>query len=319
MNCLVTGGAGFIGSNLVEGLLERGAKVRVVDNLSTGDLANLAAVKDRIEVRNVDIRQAEEMAAACRGIDTVFHLAAMPSVPRSIEDPMTSFQVNAAGTLNVMMAAKAAGVRRVVYSASSSAYGDTPTLPKIETMAPNPKSPYAADKLHGENLCRVFTSAYGLECVALRYFNIFGPKQKPDSAYAAVIPRFIDAFTKGQSPTIYGDGEQSRDFTFVKNAVRANILAAERPNAAGQVFNIGNGVRTTLNELLKIIAAEMGVSPKATYAPERAGDVKHSLADIGRARDVLGYTPDVSLSAGLKQTVAWFLSLRGAARDKERV
>ncbi|HYC79021.1 MAG TPA: SDR family oxidoreductase [Planctomycetota bacterium] len=306
MKCLVTGGAGFIGSNLVDALVARGDDVRVFDNFSTGERSNLAGVARAIETVEGDLRDVEAVRAACRGRDVVFHLAAMPSVPRSIEDPATSFDVNVRGTFHVFAAAREAGVTRVVYSASSSAYGDTPTLPKIESMPPAPKSPYAADKLYGETLCRVYSGVYGMECAALRYFNIFGPRQRPDSAYAAVIPRFVDAFRRGERPTIYGDGEQSRDFTFVANAVRANLLAAERDGLGGRVFNVGNGVRTTLNELLRVIAVEMGTKPDARYEPERAGDVKHSLADIGLARRELGYQPAVSLEEGLKATVAWF-------------
>jgi nucleoside-diphosphate-sugar epimerase len=280
--------------------------VRVLDNLSTGIPSNLDGARAKIDFREGDLRDAATVRAACAGVDVVFHLAAMPSVPRSIEDPATSFDVNARGTFNVFAEARAAGVKRVVYSASSSAYGDTPTLPKIETMPPSPKSPYAADKLYGESLCRVYASVYGMECAALRYFNIFGPRQRPDSAYAAVIPKFVDALVAGGKPTIYGDGEQSRDFTFVANAVHANLQAAKRTGLGGRVFNVGNGVRTTLNELLRLIARELGVAAAAEYAPERLGDVKHSLADIGLARSALGYDPRVSLAEGLAQTVAWF-------------
>jgi UDP-glucose 4-epimerase len=311
MKCLVTGGAGFIGSHLVDALVARGATVRVFDNLSTGDRANLAGVEGRYEFVRDDLRDAAAVRRACAGRDVVFHLAAMPSVPRSIEDPETSFQVNAHGSFNVFAGARAEGVKRVVYSASSSAYGDTPTLPKVETMPPSPKSPYAADKLYGETLCRVGATVYGMECAALRYFNIFGPRQRPDSAYAAVIPKFVDAFTAGSRPTIYGDGEQSRDFTFVANAVDANVRASRATGLGGRTFNVGNGVRTTLNELLRLVAAQLGVPAAADYAPERVGDVRHSLADIGLAREVLGYEPGVSLADGLQQTVAWFLSLRG--------
>jgi UDP-glucose 4-epimerase len=311
MKCLVTGGAGFIGSHLVDALVARGATVRVFDNLSTGDRANLAGVEGRYEFVRDDLRDAAAVRRACAGRDVVFHLAAMPSVPRSIEDPETSFQVNAHGSFNVFAGARAEGVKRVVYSASSSAYGDTPTLPKVETMPPSPKSPYAADKLYGETLCRVGATVYGMECAALRYFNIFGPRQRPDSAYAAVIPKFVDAFTAGSRPTIYGDGEQSRDFTFVANAVDANVRASRATGLGGRTFNVGNGVRTTLNELLRLVAAQLGVPAAADYAPERVGDVRHSLADIGLAREVLAYEPGVSLADGLRQTVAWFLSLRG--------
>lgn len=308
MKCLVTGGAGFIGSNLVEALVERGDEVCVVDNLSTGFESNLEGVRRRIDFRQVDLRDATAVNAAAIGASVVFHLGAMPSVPRSIEDPITSFDVNARGTLNVLLAARDAGVRRVVFSGSSSAYGDTPTLPKIETMAPAPKSPYAADKIAGENMCRVFHGAYGLETVVLRYFNIFGPRQRPDSAYAAVIPRFIDALVRGEPAQINGDGEQSRDFTYVRNAVEANLLAATAPGAPGGTFNVGNGERTTINEILAAIGVELGLPARATYGPDRVGDVRDSLADITRAREILGYRPAVGLAAGLKKTVAWFRS-----------
>jgi nucleoside-diphosphate-sugar epimerase len=234
----------------------------------------------------------------------VFHLAAMPSVPRSLDDPVTSFEINARGSLNVFLAARNQHVKRVVYSASSSAYGDTVELPKVERMAPQPKSPYAADKLYGEYLCRVFTEAYGLPCVALRYFNVFGPRQRPDSAYADVIHKFVDAMLRNERPTIFGDGEQSRDFTYIDNAVSANLLAAEAPGGPGRVFNVGNGSRTTLNELLRLIAQECGAKPLAIHAEARRGDVKHSQADIALAREHLGYAPLVALEEGLKHTVA---------------
>ncbi len=312
MKCLVTGGAGFIGSHLVDSLVKSGASVRVFDNLSTGFESNLADVRAGVEFVKDDVRDAGSVRRACRDRDVVFHLAAMPSVPRSIEDPMTSFEVNVRGSCNVFAGARAEGVKRVVYSASSSAYGDTPTLPKIETMPPLPKSPYAADKLYGEMLARVYSTVYGMECAALRYFNIFGPRQRPDSAYAAVIPKFTAALVSGETPVIFGDGEQSRDFTFVANAVQANLKASRGEGLQGRVFNVGNGVRTTLNELLRLVAAELGLPPRVRYEPERLGDVKHSLADIGLARAAFGYEPAVSLAAGLKQTVAWFRSGPGA-------
>jgi nucleoside-diphosphate-sugar epimerase len=306
MRCLVTGGAGFIGSHIVEALAGRGDAVTVFDNLSTGFEENLAGVLPRVTLMREDLRDESALDRACREVDVVFHLAAMPSVPRSLDDPITSFEINARGTLNLFLAARNRRVRRVVYSASSSAYGDTVELPKVETMPPQPKSPYAADKLHGENLCRVFTEAFALPCVALRYFNVFGPRQRPDSAYAAVIPKFTDAFMRCDKPTIFGDGEQSRDFTFIANAVSANLLAAEAPRAPGRVLNVGNGTRTTLNQLLRLIARECGVAPDATYAPPRKGDVLHSQADIRAAREVIGYSPDVGLEEGLRRTVAWF-------------
>ncbi len=311
MKALVTGGAGFIGSHICDALVARGDSVVVLDNFATGREDNLAHLAGRIDLRRGDIRRPEDLASAVAGCDVVFHLAAMPSVPRSVEDPITSFDVNAAGTVNVLNAARLGGVRRVVYSASSSAYGDTPTLPKIESMPPNPLSPYAADKLHGENAARVFFLCYGLETVVLRYFNVFGPRQRPDSAYAAVIPKFTDAFVSGREPVIYGDGEQSRDFTYIANVVAANLLAASAPGAPGRVFNVGNGCRTTLNELLKLIAQRCGVPAKARYEAVRAGDVKHSLADIEAARSILGYDPPVDLATGLDATVKWFRAADG--------
>ncbi len=306
MKALVTGGAGFIGSHICDALVARGDEVVVFDNFATGLESNLEHLAGKIRIHRGDVRKASDLAAAIGGCEVVFHLAAMPSVPRSVEDPVTSFEVNAMGTLNVLNAARLHGVRRVVYSGSSSAYGDTPTLPKIESMAPNPLSPYAADKLHGENAARVFHLCYGLETVTLRYFNVFGPRQRPDSAYAAVIPKFTDCFVNGREPVIFGDGEQSRDFTFVRNVVTANLLAASAKGASGRIFNVGNGVRTTLNELLRQIADLCGVKASARYEPVRAGDVKHSLADISAARTILGYEPPVDLPTGLRATVSWF-------------
>jgi UDP-glucose 4-epimerase len=317
MRCLVTGGAGFIGSHVVEALVARGDRVRILDNLSTGFEDNLEGVRSRVELRQEDLRDESAIDKACDQIDVVFHLAAMPSVPRSLDDPVTSFEINARGTLNVFLAARNHKVKRLVYSASSSAYGDTEELPKHERMPPQPKSPYAADKLYGESLCRVFTEAYGLPCAALRYFNVFGPRQRPDSASAAVIPKFIDALVRNEPPTIFGDGEQSRDFTYIANAVSANLLAAAAPRAPGKVFNIGNGTRTTLNELLRLIAKELGAEPRAKHAPPRVGDVRHSQADIRLALAELGYAPVVGLEEGLKNTVKWFRSrlAQGAAKD----
>jgi UDP-glucose 4-epimerase len=315
MRCLVTGGAGFIGSHLVEALVARGDRVRVLDNLSTGFEENLEGVLAKIDLWREDLRDESAIDRACQGVDLVFHLAAMPSVPRSLDDPVTSFEINARGTLNLFLAARNRRVGRIVYSASSSAYGDTEALPKVETMSPRPKSPYAADKLYGESLCRVFTEAYGLPCVALRYFNVFGPRQRPDSAYAAVIPKFVDALLRKERPTIYGDGEQSRDFTYIANPVQANLLAATAVEAPGRVFNVGNGTRTTLNALLAIIARECGAPAAADHAPPRVGDVRHSQADIGLARRHLGYEPTVGLEEGLKRTVA---HMRGRAREGAR-
>ncbi len=302
---LVTGGAGFIGSNLVETLVRRGGRARVLDDFSSGSPENLAPVRDRVEVQEGDIRDAAALARAMRGVEVVIHLAARPSVPRSIEDPLGSQDVNARGTLQVLVAAREAGVRRVVYAASSSAYGDAPTLPKVETMIPSPKSPYAVDKLTGEYLCQVFHAVHGLETVALRYFNVFGPRQTPDSPYAAAVPRFISRILAGEAPVVYGDGEQSRDFTYVDNVVAATLLATTAPGAPGRIFNVGCGERITLNRLINEIASLLGRAVTISYAPERAGDVRHSLADITAARTVLGYTPAVGVRDGLQRTLDW--------------
>lgn len=306
MKCLVTGGAGFIGSNLVEALVQRGDEVTVLDNLATGFESNLADLLPHIEFVRGDLRDREAVAKAASGAEVVFHQGAMPSVPRSVEDPVTSFEVNAGGTLNVLMAARDRGVRRVVYAASSSAYGDTPVLPKHEGMVQNPRSPYAADKVHGENLMRVFHATYGLETVGLRYFNVFGPRQRPDSAYAAVIPKFIAALLSREPPVIHGDGRQSRDFSFVSNVVRANLQAAAAPDAPGHVMNLGNGGRTTLIELYDMIAGILGVRVEPVFGPPRPGDVRDSQADIALARRLIGYAPDVDLRKGLQATVEWF-------------
>ncbi|MSR75395.1 MAG: SDR family oxidoreductase [Planctomycetes bacterium] len=317
MKVLVTGGAGFIGSNIVDALVARGDSVRVLDNLSTGHEANLADVAERIEFLKTDLRDAAAVMSACKGVDLVFHEGALPSVPRSVDDPATSFAVNALGTLNVLLAAKECGVKRVVYAASSSAYGDTAVLPKREDMLQQPQSPYAADKVHGENLCRVFTRVYGLECVALRYFNVFGPRQRPDSAYAAVIPKFVDALLRGEAVHIHGDGKQSRDFTYISDVVKANLLAAEAASAPGQVLNIGAGGRTDLLTLLHEIAACLGVPANAVHGPDRAGDVRDSQADIGLAQRILGYNPNTPLSTGIAATVKWFRA-QHAANARER-
>ena len=312
---LVTGGAGFIGSNLCHALVARGDEVWVFDNFSSGRRANLAGIEDRVKIIDADIRDAGAISRATAGVDFVLHQAAVPSVPRSMEDPRASHEANALGTLNVLLAARDARVKRVVFAASSSAYGDSETLPKIETMIPRPKSPYAADKIYGEHLCQVFHSGYGLETVCLRYFNIFGPRQRPDSDYAAAVPRFITKLLSGQRPLVYGDGEQSRDFTYVENAVHANLLAMTAPKAAGAVVNIGIGERITLNALIGTVAEILGVPSNIEYAPERAGDVRHSLAAIEKAREVLGYTPVIALDEGLRRTIAWYRA--GAERPLE--
>ena len=303
--CLVTGGAGFIGSSLARALVTRGDRVRVIDDLSSGRRENLADIGKDVELIEADIRDEAALAAALDGIELVFHEAAVPSVPRSLVDPMRSHDVNATGTLKLLHAAKRAGVRRLVYAASSSAYGDTPTLPKVETMRPMPLSPYAVSKLAGEHYCQVFTGAYGLETVCLRYFNVFGPYQDPQSEYAAVIPRFVTAALGGQGVTIYGDGTQSRDFCFIENTVAANLAAGSAPGIAGGVFNVACGVAINLNDVVKLVGEMVGHVVPITYAPGRVGDVKHSLADIAAARVHLGYRGGISFAEGLKRTVAW--------------
>ena len=305
---LVTGGAGFIGSNIVSALVERGDTVRVLDDFSTGREENLAAVADQITVINGSVADPKTVAEAVRGAHYVLHQAALASVPRSVEDPLSSNHANVTGTLALLMAARKARAKRLVYAASSSAYGDQPTLPKIETMAPSPMSPYAVAKLAGANYCAAFTACYGFETVSLCYFNIYGPRQDPRSAYAAVIPKFITAMLAGESPTIFGDGEQSRDFTFVDDAVQANLLACTAPDAAGHYLNVACGGRYTLNQLVALLNQILGTSIEPIYEDPRPGDVKHSQADITAARTVLGYEPAHSFEQGLRKTVDWFRS-----------
>lgn len=309
---LVTGGAGFIGSHLCEALLGRGARVRVLDNLSTGKRANIAHIEGRIEFVEGDVRDEDVLRQAMEGVGVVFHEAAIPSVPRSVAEPKLSHEVNVNGTFNVLMAAREAGVRRIVFAASSSAYGDTETLPKREDMLPSPLSPYAAAKLFGEYYCQVFTRVYGLETVALRYFNVFGPRQDPSSPYSGVISKFVTSLLAGESPVIYGDGEQSRDFTYIDNVVDANLRAAVSPEAVGQVINVAIGERITLNALLTELQQIIGTNLKPQYAAPRTGDVRHSLADITCARRLLGYEPLVGLADGLRQTVAWYKESKAA-------
>jgi len=297
---LVTGGAGFIGSNIVEELLKRGDFVRVLDNFSTGRRSNLDKFKNDIDLIEGDIRSYHVVQKACQGIDFVLHQAALPSVPRSIFDPITSNDVNVNGTLNILHAAKECNVKRVIYASSSSVYGDNPKSPKSEDFIPNPKSPYAVSKLTGEYYCKVFHQIYGLETVSLRYFNVFGLRQDPNSQYAAVIPKFLKMIKNGQSPTIHGDGNQSRDFTFVKNNVDANLIACTAPNAAGKVFNIACGESYSLNQLVELLNNILGTNIQPQYGPERSGDVKHSLADISRAKEDLNYRPLVMFKEGLK-------------------
>jgi UDP-glucose 4-epimerase len=302
----VTGGAGFIGSHLVDGLLQAGHSVRVLDNLSTGSLANLAQVQGRIDLIEGDITNLEAVRSAMRGVVWVFHEAALASVPRSVEDPATTNRTCVDGTINVLLAARDAKVQRVVYAASSSAYGASPSLPKRETDLPLPMSPYAVAKLAAEHYCAAFSEVYGLETVRLRYFNVFGPRQPPDSPYAAVIPRFLEAMMAGKSPVIYGDGLQSRDFTYVADIVQANFLAAKAPGVSGKVFNIACGRRSSLLELVEKINSLLGTKIKPVHEPARPGDVKHSQADITRAQAELGYAPKVEIEEGLRHCVDYF-------------
>ena len=302
---VVTGGAGFIGSHLVERLLRDGHTVRVVDNLSTGRRENLAHLGD-FAFYEASVTDRAALDEAFAGADYVLHQAALPSVPRSIDDPLTTHDYNATGTLIVLQAARAAGVKRVVYAASSSAYGDIEGDYKDESMLPTPLSPYAVAKLAGEYYCRVFTTVYGLETVALRYFNVFGPRQDPTSRYAAVIPLFITAMLNGQPPVIYGDGQQSRDFTYVDNVVEGNLLAAKAPAAAGHILNLATGQRVTLLELVDKLNALLGTAFAPVHDAPRPGDVRHSRAAVDRARALLGYTPPVDFDTGLARTLAWY-------------
>jgi UDP-glucose 4-epimerase len=306
-HCLVTGGAGFIGSHLVEALVARGHSVRVLDNFNTGDRANLDGVRGRIDLVEGDITDLETVRAAIRGAEVVFHQAALASVPRSVADPMATHRACVDGSLHVLLAAREEGVRRVVYAASSSAYGNSDRLPKCETDPTAPLSPYAVAKLAGEHYCAAFTEVYGLETVRLRYFNVFGPRQTPDSPYAAVIPLFIRALTSGDRPVIHGDGGQSRDFTFVDDVVQANLRAAAAPGVAGQVFNVACGRRTSLLELLGHLNTLLSTSVAPVHTEPRPGDVRHSQADIGRACDLLGYRPTTDIPAGLRRCLDWWL------------
>jgi len=303
---LVTGGAGFIGSNLVDELLRRGHRVRVLDNLSTGRPENLAAVRERIDFFNADICNLETIRPCFAGVDYVLHLAALPSVPRSVADPISANRVNIEGTLNVLLAAREAGVKRVVFAASSAAYGDNPILPRVESHEPRPLSPYALTKVAGEYYCQIFTRLYGVEAVALRYFNIFGPRQDPHSQYTGVLSKFITAYIKGTTPTIFGDGEQSRDFTYIDNVVDATLRACIAPDAPGKVINVGVGGRFTLNQTIALLDQIFGKQVTPRYDPPRSGDVLHSQADISLARQVLGYEPKVPYEQGLKKTVEWY-------------
>ncbi|HYX40051.1 MAG TPA: SDR family oxidoreductase, partial [Pyrinomonadaceae bacterium] len=308
---LVTGGAGFIGSHIAATLAARGARVRVIDDLSTGHLENIAELGGNVDFIRANLNDADALRHALADVELIFHEAAIPSVPRSVEQPRATHEACVEATFSLLLAARTAGVRRLIYAASSSAYGDQPTLPKVETMAPDPLSPYAVAKLVGEYYCQVFTRAYGLETISLRYFNVFGPRQDPSSPYSGVISRFVSALLSDEPPVIYGDGEQSRDFTYVSNAVEANLRAAETTRGIGQVINVANGARVTLNELLETLKRITGrTDAQAEYHAPRIGDVRHSLADITRARELLGYEPQVGLEAGLQKTIEWWQGSR---------
>ena len=305
---LITGIGGFIGSSLARALLARGEQVRGVDNFSTGNRKNIAELLDRIDFRDTDILDLDAMHNACAGVDYVLHQAAIPSVPKSVLDPLASNRANLDGTVNVLVAARDAKVKRVIFAASSSVYGDTPTLPKHEGMTPDPISPYAVAKLASEHYLISFYRCYQLETVALRYFNIFGPRQDPSSPYSGVLAKFITIMLRGEQPAIYGDGEQSRDFTYIDNAVEANLLACKAPaaQAAGQVFNVATGRRVSLNETFKLLQGLTSYSGQPKYEPERGGDIKHSLADISKAEAAIGYKPKVDFEEGLRRTVEWY-------------
>lgn len=314
MKALVTGGGGFIGSNLTRALLERGHDVRIIDDFSTGRRENLEGLENEVELVETTIEDLDAVKGAMEGVDHVFHQAALPSVKRSVDDPITTHGVAATGTLNVLVAARDADVKRVVYASSSSAYGNTPVLPKEESMPTSPLSPYAVAKLTGEQYCKAFSHVYGLETVALRYFNVFGPHQDPASHYSAVIPLFATALLEARVPNVHGDGEQTRDFTYIDNVVLANLKAAAGDErSSGHAMNIACGERVTLNQLLEVLAKIIGVDDyEVTYGEPRSGDVRDSLADISKARDLIGYEPQVLLEDGLRKTVEWFSALSPA-------
>ena len=316
MRALVTGGAGFIGHHLVRHLLQRGDEVSVIDDLSTSTLDRLAPVADRITFVAGSIIDPVSLDSAIEGCEVIFHLAALPSVARSVRAPRATNAVNTDGTIEVMLAANRAGVRRVVYAGSSSVYGQSPEMPRRESQVPDPRSPYATSKLAGEGYVHSLGDLHGIETVALRYFNVFGPGQDPASEYAAVIPRFVTALLRGDQPMILGDGSVSRDFTYVDNVVAANLLAASAADADQLTCNIGCGERHTLLDLLQVIGELVGVEPKPTFAEPRAGDVPHSQADISLARDRLGYVPDVGLREGLRRTIAWYRDMTEGARER---
>jgi UDP-glucose 4-epimerase len=315
---LITGVAGFIGSSLARAVLGQGDEVRGVDNFSTGKRANLDEIRGEIELRELDLLDLDAIKDACRGVDYIFHEAAIPSVPKSVLDPLGSNRANIDGTVHLLIAARDATVKRIVYAASSSAYGDTPTLPKHEAMLPNPNSPYAVAKLAGEYYMTSFYRCYGLETVSLRYFNIFGPRQDPTSPYSGVLAKFITQMLNGEQPTIFGDGAQSRDFTYIQNAVDANLLAMKAPalQAAGQMFNVATGKRADLNEAFQLLKNITGYTGEVKYAPARSGDVKHSLADLSRTEKHLGYKPAVDFEEGLRRTVDWYREQQSSTHGK---
>ncbi|MGC2446830.1 MAG: SDR family oxidoreductase [Candidatus Sulfotelmatobacter sp.] len=316
---LITGIAGFIGSSLARALVARGEQVRGVDNLATGKRENIREILNRIDFREADLLDLDAMHKACTDVDFVFHEAAIPSVPKSVLDPLGSNRANVDGTVNLLIAARDAKVKRVVYAASSSAYGDTPTLPKREEMRPDPISPYAVAKLASEHYMVSFYRCYQLETVCLRYFNVFGPRQDPSSPYSGVLAKFITLMLRGEQPTMFGDGEQSRDFTYIDNVVEANLLACKAPVAkvAGQVLNTATGRRVTLNETFKLLQGMTSYKGQPQYGPERGGDIKHSLADISRAEAALGYKPKVDFEEGLRRTVEWYRETVSAPQKSE--
>jgi len=306
MTYLVTGGAGFIGSHIVERLVRQNHRVRVLDNFITGRPENLAPFEGRIELIIGDMADLEVCRRSCEGVDTVFHVGALPSVPKSVADPLTSHRCNVEATFNILVASRDAHVRRVIYSASSSAYGETPTLPKIESILPSPLSPYAVQKLAGEYYCAAFSRCYDLQTISLRYFNVFGPRQDPTSQYAAAIPAFVTAILADRAPVVYGDGEQTRDFTYIENVVHANLLAAQAPEVRGEAVNIACGERISVNAIIKSINTLLGKNVKPAYVDPRPGDIRHSWADITLASRLIGYRPLIAFSDGLQRAIEWY-------------